>query len=86
MVEPCTCYNPCQNLFSAGENELAGAALTKSSGTPIPTSVILRATTPAPATAPAATLSLDNKQFKQFMKAYFKAQVPGQTEVDPKPR
>ena len=86
MVGPCARRSPCRNSLPAGEDELAGGALTEGSGTPTPTPVVLRAPTPAPATAPAAALSLDNKLFKQFMKTYLEAQVPGQTEVDSEPR
>ena len=85
MAGPCACRSPCRNPPPAGEDELAGAALTESSGTPTPTSVMSRTPTPAPATAPAAAPSSDTKLFKQFMKAYLETQVPGQTKVDPKP-
>ena len=77
MAGPRACRSPCRNPPSVGEDELAGAAPTEGSGTPTPTPVVSRAPTVAP--------SLDNKLFKQFMKAYLEAQVPGQTEVDPKP-
>ena len=43
------------------------------------------APTTALAIALAAAPSLDNKLFKQFMKAYLEVQVPDQTEVDTKP-
>ena len=86
MAGPCACRSPCRNPLPAGEDELAGAAPTEGSGTPTPTPVVSRAPTPAPATAPAAAPSSDNELFKQFMKAYLEAQVPGRTEVDPKPR
>ena len=65
------------------KGELAGAAPTEGNGTPIPTPVMSRAFTPAPATTLPFALSLDNELFKQFMKAYLEAQVPGRTEIDP---
>ena len=86
MARPRACRSPCQNLHPAGEDELAGAASTEGSGTPTPALVMSRASTPAPTTAPAVAPSSDNELFKQFMKAYLEAQVPGRTEVDPKPR
>ena len=73
MAGSCACHSPRCNLFSAGENELAGAAPTEGSGTPTPTPNVFHAPTPAPATALAAALSSDNKLFKQFMKAYLEA-------------
>ena len=85
MARPRACRSPCQIPPPAGEDELAGVALTEGSGTPTPTLVVSRAPTPAPATAPTAAPSLDNKLFKQFMKVYLEAQVPGQTEVDSEP-
>ena len=86
MAGPCACHSPRRNPSPTGNDELAGAALTEGSSTPTPTPVVSRAPTPASATAPAAALSSDNKLFKQFMKAYLEAQVPGQTEVDSEPR
>ena len=40
MARPCACCSLCWNLFSAGEDELAGAAPTEGSDTPIPTSAM----------------------------------------------
>ena len=87
MAGPHACHSPCRNRHLASEDELAGATLTKSSGTPTPTPVVLRAPNPVPATAPAITPSLNNKLFKQFMKAYLEAQVPARIapEIDPEP-
>ena len=85
MAKPLACRNPCWNPPPAGENELAGTVPTKGSGTPTPTPVMSHFPTLAPATALAATSSLDTELFKQFMKAYLEAQVPGQTKVDSKP-
>ena len=75
------CRSPCWNPPPTGKDKLAGATSTEGSGTPTPTPVVLRAPTPTSATAPAAAPSSDNKLFKQFMKAYLEAQVPGQIEV-----
>ena len=86
MAGPRVCRSPRRNPPLTGEDELAGAAPTEGSGTPIPTPVLSHAPTPAPATASAVAPSSDNELFKQFMKAYLEAQVPGRTEVDPKPR
>ena len=83
MARPCARCNLCWNPPSVGKDELAGAALTESSGTPTPSLVVSRALTSAPATALALTLSLDNELFQQFMKAYLEAQVTSQTKVDP---
>ena len=87
MAEPRACRSPRRNPHPAGEDELAGAAPTESSGTPTPTLVVSRALTPAAATTFAVASSSDNELFKQFMKAYFKAQVPARIipEIDPKP-
>ena len=92
MAGPRARRSPRQNLPPIGKDELAGAtptrgsgAPTRGSGAPTPTSVVFRAPTPAPATALAVAPSLDNELFKQFMKAYLEAQVPGQTKIDPKP-
>ena len=75
-----------------------GPAFTEGSNTSTPAPVASRVPTPtsppdtpvaAPSSAPtlAATAPpLDNELFKQFMKAYLEAQVPGRTEVDPEPR
>ena len=76
----------CQNPPLAGEDKLAGAVPTESSGTPTPTSVMSHAPTPAPATALATAPASDTKLFKQFMKAYLKVQVPGRTKIDSEPR
>ena len=70
------CRSPCRNPPLANIDELAGAAPTESNGTSTPTPAMSRAPTPTPTTAPATTLSSDNKLFKQFMKAYLEAQVP----------
>ena len=85
MAGPCAYCSPRRNPPPAGKDKLAGAASTKGSGTLTPTPVVSRALTPAPATSPAVAPSSDNKLFQQFMKAYLEAQVPGRTEVDPKP-
>ena len=63
---------------------LAGAALTKGSGTHTLNPVVSRNPTPTPATANAAAPSLDNELFNQFIKAYLEAQMLGQIEVDSK--
>ena len=86
MAGPRARRSPRRNPPPAGEDELAGAVPTEGSDTPTPTPVMSCAPTPAPATAPAAAPSSDNELFKQFMKAYLEAQVPGRTEVDPEPR
>ena len=85
MAGPRVGRSPCQNFCPTGEDELAGAALTEGSGTCTPTPVVSHAPTPALATAPTVASSLDNELLKQFMKAYLKAQMPGQTEIDPEP-
>ena len=87
MAGSCARRSPRQNPRPAGKNELAGAAPTENSGTPIPTLIRLYAPTPAPATAPAVALSLNNELFKQFLKAYLEAQVPAQItpEIEPEP-
>ena len=71
------CRSLCWNPPPTGKDELAGVAPTKGSGTPTPTPIVFCAPTPAPATTLAIAPSLDNKLFKQFMKAYLKAQVQG---------
>ena len=86
MAGPCARRSPCRNPPPAGEDDLAGATLTERSGTPILTPVMSRAPTPAPATTFVGAPSLDNKLFKQFIKAYLEAQVPGWIENDPEPR
>ena len=86
MAGPRACHSLRWNPPPAGKDELAGAAPTEGSGMPTPTPVVSRASTPALATTPATASSSDNKLFKQFMKAYLEAQVPGQTEIDSKPR
>ena len=100
MARPFARCNPCRNLSSTGKDELAGAALgpapTKGSNTSTPAPAVSRVPILAPpnasiaASSPALALaatapSSDNKRFKQFIKAYLEAQVPGQTEVDPEP-
>ena len=85
MVRSPVCRSPCQNSPLTGKDELAGLAPTESSGTPKPTPVVSCAPTPTLATTFAVAPSLDNKLFKQFIKTYIEAQVPGQIEVDPKP-
>ena len=86
MARPPACCSLCWNPPLIGKDGLASPALTEGSGTPTPTPVVFCAPTPAPATAPAFALSTDNELFKQFIKAYLEAQVPGQKEVDPEPR
>ena len=86
MARPLASRNPCQNPPSTAKGELAGAAPIEGNGTPTPTPVVSRAPTPALAITSAVAPSLDNKLFKQFIKAYLEAQVPGQTEVDSEPR
>ena len=85
MAGPRACCSPRRNLSLTSKDELAGAAPTEGSGTPISTPVVFRAPTLALATAPAVAPSLDNELFKQFMKAYLETQVPGRIEVDPEP-
>ena len=85
IAGPCACCNPRRNPPPAGEDELVGAAPTEGNSTPTPTPVVSRAPTPAPATAPVTAPSSDNQLFKQFIKAYWEAQVLGHIEVDPKP-
>ena len=79
--------SPYWNPRTAGKDELASTTLIKGNSTSTPTPVILRASTPAPATAPVVAPSLDNELFKQFMKAYLEAQVPAQiaSKIDPEP-
>ena len=73
MAGPRACRSLWRNPSPAGKDELVGAAPTGGSKTPTPTTSVSRAPTPAPA----IILSSDNKLFKQFMKAYLEAQVPG---------
>ena len=82
MARPPARYSPCRNPPAANKNELAGVVPTEGNATPTPTPVVSRAPTPAPAIAPASAASLDTELFKQFMKAYLEAEVPGQTEID----
>ena len=82
MAGPRACRSLRRNSSPTGKDELAGAAPTEGGGTPTPTLVESRAPTLAPVTAPAIAPSSDNKLFKQFMKVYLEAQMPGQTEVD----
>ena len=101
MARPTACRSPCQNPPLTGKDELAGAALgpapTEGSNTSTPAPAVSRVPIPAPTdvsvAAPSPALALtatapfsDNELFKQFMKAYLEAEVPGRTEVDPKPR
>ena len=86
MAGLCACRSLCQNPSPIGKDELVGAAPIEESGTPTPTPVMSRASTPAPATAFFVASYLDNGLFKQFINTYFEAQVPGQTEVGSKPR
>ena len=86
MVWPRICRSSCWNPPPAGKDELAGTSPIKSSGIPIPTPVMLHASTSAPATAPIVASSLENKLFKQFKKAYLEAQITGQTKINLKPR
>ena len=102
MAKPPACRSPRRNPPLTGKDELAGAAPepapTKGSDTstlapaascvPTPTpppDTLVAAPSSAPALAATAPSS-DNELFKQFMKAYLEAQVPGRTEVDPEPR
>ena len=73
MARPRACHSPCQNLPPTSKDELARAAPTEGNGTPTPTLAVV----PNP----------DNELFKQFMKAYLKAQTPALTvtEMDAKP-
>ena len=82
MARPCAYCNPYRNFLPTGEDKLAGTTFTRGSNTPTPTPAVLCAPNPAPAIA----LFSDNKLFKQFMKVYLEAQVPGQIEMDSKPR
>ena len=77
MPGPRACRSPRRNSPPAGEDELTGAAPTEGSGISTLTPVVFRALTPAPTTAPAVIPSSDNELFKQFIKAYLEAQVPG---------
>ena len=102
MARPPARRSPRRNPPPTGEDELAGAAQgpapTEGSDTSTPAPAASRVPTPtpppdapvaAPSSAPALAAtapSLDNELFKQFMKAYLEAQVPGRTEVDPEPR
>ena len=70
MAGPRTHRSPCRNPRPAGEDELAGTALTEGSGTSTLTPVMSCAPTLSPATALAVALSSDNELFKQFIKAY----------------
>ena len=85
MAKSYACYSFCWNFSPIKDNELTGAALTEGSGTPTPTPVLLPAPTLALVAITATGPPSDNKLFKQFMKAYMEAQVPGQIEVDSKP-
>ena len=86
MARLCACCSSCWYLPLSGKDKLARIALTEGSGTSIPTFIVSHAPTPAPAIASTTAPSLNNKLFKQLMKIYLKAQMPGQTEVDPEPR
>ena len=101
MARPSACHSSRWNPPFINKNELAGAALgpapTEGSDTSTPAPVMSRvpifalpdASVAAPSLAlalTATTPSSDNELFKQFIKAYLKAQVPGQTKVDRKPR
>ena len=81
MAGPCACWSLCRNFPLASEDQLANAAPTEGNSTFTSTSAVSRVPTPASAIAP----FLDNKLFKQLIKAYLKAQVPGRIEVDSKP-
>ena len=98
MARPPARCSSCWNPSPTGKDKLAGAAPgpapTEASNTSTPALAVSRVSTPAPpdafvaipspATALAATApSSDNEFFKQFMKAYLEAQVPGQIEIDP---
>ena len=100
MARPSARCRSRQNPPPTSKDELAGAAPEpapiKGSDTSTSTSAALRVSTLTPPNASVAVLSLapalaatapslDNELFKQFMKAYLEAQVPGQIEVDPKP-
>ena len=101
MARPPARRSPRRNPPPTGEDELAGAAQgpapTEGSDTSTPAPAASRVPTPtpppdalvaAPSSAPALAAtapSSDNELFKQFIKAYLEAQVPGQTEVDPEP-
>ena len=85
MAVPHACRSLCRNFFFTGKDKLAGVASIEGGGTPISILIVSHALTFALATTPTIAPSLDNELFKQFIKAYLEAQVPGQTEVDPKP-
>ena len=68
MARPRVRRSPRQNPLPTSGNKPAGAAPTKGSSTPTPT--------------PAVVLNPDNELFKQFMKAYLKAQTPALTTVE----
>ena len=101
MARPLACRSPCQNPPPTGEDELAGAALgpvfIDCSDTSTPGPAVSRVPTSAPPDAPiaapspalalaATALSSNNELFKQFIKAYLEAEVPGRIEVDSEPR
>ena len=86
MAGPRARLSPCRNSLLTGKDELAGAAFSKGSGSFRPTPIVSCSPTPTPATTLAVGLSLNNKLFKQFIKAFLEAQVSGQTEVDLEPR
>ena len=86
MARLSPCRSPRWNPPPTGKSELAGAACIEGSGTLTPIPLVSRTPTSAPATAITVTLCLDNKLFKQFIKAYLDAQMPNQTEVDLEPR
>ena len=46
MAGPCARRRPHRKLLPTGKDEVAGAALTKGSGTPTPTPAVARAPTP----------------------------------------
>ena len=80
MAGPCACPSPCWNFPSAGKDELAGAAsrvLTNDSRTPTHTFAISSTPILVVAIGLAVAPPLDNKLFKQFIKAYLETQMPG---------
>ena len=87
MARLYACCSPYWNPPAASEDELAGAAFIKGSGTSTPTFVVSHVPTTVPATTPAITPYSDNELFNYFIKAYWEAQVSAQAapKVDSEP-
>ena len=78
MARLCACRSPRRNPPPAGKDELASVASTEGSSTLTSTPAVSYVPTPAQTIA----FFSDNKLFKQFIKPYLKAQVPGQIKVE----